>query len=54
MEGKHVFTVIKNFRSVTNKILVDYGKFKGWLFAKVNEMKKLDRLKQTDPRKAIV
>lgn len=31
MEGRHIFTLCKDFRSITNKILVDYNKFKGWL-----------------------
>jgi hypothetical protein len=54
MEGRHMMTVIKNFRSLTNKILVDYGKFKGWLLSKLKEMKKLANLKLTDPRKALL
>ena len=49
-----MMTVIKNFRSLTNKILVDYGKFKGWLLSKLKEMKKLANLKLTDPRKALL
>ena len=32
MEGKHMFGLVKDFRSVTNKILVEYGKFRKWIF----------------------
>ena len=50
MEGLHIFGVIKEFRSASNKIPVDYGKFIGWLNSKVKEKRKIDKLKQTDPR----
>ena len=52
MEGRHIFGVCKDFRSITNKILVDYNKFKGWLHSKLKERKKLESFKKTDPRKA--
>ena len=45
MKGRHIIAIIKDFRSSTNKILVDYAKFKGWLVAKLTEMKKLANLK---------
>ena len=32
MEGKHMFDLIKDFRSITNKILIDYAKFKKWVY----------------------
>ena len=41
MVGRHIFTVCKDFRSITNKILVDYNKFKGWLNSKLKERRRL-------------
>ena len=35
MEGKHIFELLKDFRCVTNKILVDYNKFKKWVYTKI-------------------
>ena len=37
MEDKHIFELIKDFRSISNKILVDYGKFRTWVYAKLIE-----------------
>ena len=35
MENKNIFNLLKDFRSISNKILVDYGKFKKWIYAKM-------------------
>ena len=32
MEGRHIFDLIKDYRSSSNKILVDYGRFKKWIY----------------------
>ena len=40
MEGKHIFALIKDFRSISNKILVDYSKFKKWIYTKLQDEKK--------------
>ena len=41
MEGRHIFDLIKDFRSNSNKILVDYGKFKKWIFTMLQGAKKV-------------
>ena len=41
MESKHMFGLIKEFRSNTNKILVDYNKFKAFVSTKLKQAKKL-------------
>ena len=33
MEGKHIFKLISDFRSDTNKILVEYAKFRKWIYS---------------------
>ena len=43
MHGKHLFGLIKEFRSATNKILVDYNKFKKWIYSKLLTQKKTDK-----------
>ena len=40
MENKHIFDVLTEFRSISNKILVDYGKFKKWIYAKLLDAKR--------------
>ena len=44
MEGKHMFDLMKDFRSITNKILVDYNKFKKWVYSKLKFAKKQMKL----------
>ena len=39
-----MFDLIKDFRSISNKILVDYGKFKKWIFT---TLKEAQRVKQS-------
>ena len=53
MEGKHIFDLIKDFRSMSNKILVDYGKFKKWIFTIYRDAKK-ERDNKNDPTKEIL
>lgn len=53
MEGKHLFDLIKDFRSITNKILVDYGKFKKWLYSSLKKAKRQKKL-DADPRRALI
>ena len=40
MQGKHLFGQLKNFCAKTNKILVDYNKFKKWLFSNLKKIKR--------------
>ena len=40
MDGKNMFGLIKEFRSITNKILVDYNKFKKWIISSLKAHKK--------------
>ena len=47
MEGRHIFDLIKDFRSNSNKILVDYGKFKKWIFTMLKDAKKVKSLRET-------
>ena len=57
MQGKHIFGLIKDFRSVSNKILVDYVKFKKWVNMKLlNRRKSMKEAKsrQDDPRRAVL
>lgn len=54
MERRHMFGLMKDFRSETNKILVDYGKFKKWVYSLLQSRKKMDKLKLTDPGQALV
>ena len=35
MIGKNMFGLAKDFRSATNKILVDYNRFKKWVYSKL-------------------
>mmetsp|Transcript_30086 Transcript_30086/g.37198 ORF Transcript_30086/g.37198 Transcript_30086/m.37198 type:complete len:101 (+) Transcript_30086:878-1180(+) len=49
MQGKHIFGLIKDFRSISNKILVDYGKFKKWVFTKLKDARKEQEMKK-DPK----
>lgn len=51
MEGKHTFDLIKEFRSTSNKILIDYGKFRKWLQTAV---KKRADLKKQQARPGIL
>ena len=53
MEGKHIFDLIKEFRSASNKILVDYNKFKKWIFSTLRDAKK-ERDIKNDPKKEIL
>ena len=35
MHGKHMFGLVSDFRSVSNKILVDFTRFKKWINSKL-------------------
>jgi hypothetical protein len=50
MEGKNMFGVIKGFLSITNKILVDYNKFKSSLFNRLKEHKRALKDRNDDSR----
>lgn len=39
MEGKHIFELLRDFRSISNKILVDHGKFKAWIYSRLKDAK---------------
>ena len=49
MHGKHMFKLIKNFRSVSNKILIDFTKFKNWVNFKLTDRRK--NVKQAKKRR---
>lgn len=53
MEGKHIFDLIRDFRSITNKILVDYGRFKKWVYSKLKRARKQKKI-ESDPRGALL
>ena len=43
MVGKNMFGLVKEFRSATNKILVDYNRFKKWVYSKLMGKKRSER-----------
>ena len=49
-----MFDVIKDFRSLTNKLLIDYNKFKKWLYSGMQRRRRAEKLNRIDPRRAIV
>lgn len=49
-----MFELVKDFRSITNKILVDYNKFKKWCYSVVMKRKKAEKDKLGDSRRAII
>ena len=53
MQGKHMFGLLKEFRSNTNKILVDYNKFKAFCMSKLNQAKRNEK-KKNDPKQALI
>ena len=53
MRGKHMFGLIQNFRNKTNKILVDYNKFKSWLYGSLKKLRR-DEKEQSDTRSVFV
>ena len=40
MAGKNMFGLVKEFRSATNKILVDYNRFKKWVYSALTNRKR--------------
>ena len=56
MQGRHIFGLIKDFCASTNKILVDYSRFKKWVFTKLMDHKKSlrEEKRNKDPRVTIL
>ena len=50
MQNKHIFELLKDYRSVSNKILVDYGKFKTWIQLKLKEATKKQKIIYVDQK----
>ena len=50
MQNKHIFELLKDYRSVSNKILVDYGKFKTWIQLKLKEANKKQKIIYVDQK----
>lgn len=48
-----MFGLLKEFRSNTNKILVDYNKFKAFCMSKLNQAKRNEK-KKNDPKQALI
>ena len=43
MIGKNMFGLVREFRSATNKILVDYNRFKKWVYSSLMGRKRKER-----------
>ena len=43
MVGRHIFGLVKEFRSATNKILVDYNRFKKWVYSNLTSRRKKEQ-----------
>ena len=54
MVGKNMFGLVKEFRSATNKILVDYNRFKKWVYSKLLSKKRKEKEMKTWSRKLIL
>ena len=57
MHGKHMFGLIEDFRSVSNKILIDFTRFKKWVNSKLTNRRmklKNERMMQDDPKRAML
>ena len=54
MIGKNMFGLAKDFRSATNKILVDYNRFKKWVYSKLMSQRKSEKETKTWSRRVIL
>ena len=49
-----MFDLVKDFRSITNKLLVDYNKFKKWAYSLLLKRKKEEKDKLSETRRSMI
>ena len=51
---KHLFEILKPFEVISNKILIEYGKYRTWLILELNKTSKLFDLQRLELAKEVL